>query len=636
MKGYIGKTLRVNLTTGLCHEEAIDPKTARRFVGGTGYGIEILFRELKAGVDPLGPDNKLVFATSPLTSNLVPGGGSIMVCFKSPLTGAWGESRCGGNFGPDLRKAGFDILILEGSSKKPVYLSIVDGTPSLKDAAFLQGKDVYEKTDILEKKLIHGSKKPSVMCIGQAGENLVAFASIMYRDRAAGRSGGGTVMGAKNILAIAVAGSRQAEHADAKEFMTASRTAMKTVRENEMRDGFNEFGTVGDMPDNDEEGDWPSKNWRSNNWGQGAELFEDFQKNNLVSSKQCYSGCPIGCGRVCEVKKGAYKTPKHEGAEYESISVFTAFLLNKDMDVAVHCDYLCNRWGIDTISTGALISFAMECHEHDIFTDDDLDGIDLTWGASDALPRMVQKIVFREGIGDILANGVRKAAEIIGKGSKKFAIHVKGLEGPAHDPRSGKLLGIAYGTANRGMCHIHPLEGMAYDRGKMDWGMMDHGVSDPEKYDRWDEMGKGTECALLQRGLILPDVLCTCKFMSYAGLNPDHWASMLSATTGWDMDADELIRVGERVHTLQRLFNMREGLRRQDDMLPKRVRSTPEFGTYKDNKDCVIENYDALLDEYYTACGWNLETGIPTPATIERLDLTRYMNKQNDFGLHPE
>lgn len=624
MKGYTGKILRANLTTGTCTTEAVHPATARKFVGGAGYGAEILYRELEAGVDPLGPDNKLVFATSPLTSNLVPGGGSIMVCFKSPLTGAWGESRCGGNFGPDMRKAGFDIVIIEGASDKPVYLSIADGEASLRDGSHLVGKDVYEKTDILEEELANGKKKPSVMCIGQGGENLVAFASIMYRDRAAGRNGGGTVMGAKKILAIAVAGKSKADHADTNEFMAASKKAMKTVREHEIRQGFNEFGTIGDMVGNDEDGDWPSKNWRSNSWGKAAELFDEFQDNNLVKSKQCYSGCPVGCGRVCEVKGGKFKTPVHEGGEYESISVFTSFLLNTDMDAAVHCDYLCNRWGVDTISSGAMISFAMECHEKGILTEDDLDGMDLSWGNSEILPVILEKIVFRQGIGDVLANGVRKAAEIIGKGSEKFAIHVKGLEGPAHDPRSGKLLGIAYGTANRGMCHIHPLEGMAYDRGKMEWGMKAHGVTDPETLDRWDEKGKGTNCAILQRGLILPDILCTCKFMSYTGLTPEHWVDMLSATTGWDMDAEELIKVGERVHTLQRMFNMREGLRRKDDMLPKRVLSVPEFGAYKDNEECVIHSYEALLDEYYKACGWDIETGIPTPEKLEELGLTQY------------
>jgi len=622
-KGYFGQILRVNLNLGICIPEAIDPDMARKFIGGAGYGAQLLFKELKPGVDPLGPENKMIFATSPLTENIVPGGGSIMICFKS-LNCTWGESRCGGNFGPDLRRAGFDILIIEGRSQNPVYLEVCNGKALLKDASALAGKNVYEKTDLIEAAMPTDAKRKSVMCIGQAGENMVSFSSIMYRDRAAGRNGGGAVMGSKNLLAVAVSGDGKVQHADAKAFMEAVKDAVKIIKHHEVREGLHEFGTVGDMPANDEDGDWPSKNWHSNSWGHGAELFDHFQEKNLIRPHQCYAGCPIGCGRICEVKEGPYKTPEHEGGEYETITVFTSFMLNEDMDIAVHCGYLCNKWGIDTISTGAIISFAMECFENGILSESDVEGMDLSWGNSAMLPVLIEKIVFRQGIGDLLANGVQKAAQKLGKGSQEFAIHVKGLEGPGHDPRSGKTLGIAYGTANRGMCHIHPLEGMAYDRGKMDWGMQAHGVRDPEQIDRWDERGKGRDCALLQRGLILPDILCTCKFMSYAGLDPEHWARLLSATTGWDMDADELVLVGERVHNVQRLFNIREGLRRKDDILPKRLLQVPEFGSYKNNKDCVIKDYNLLLDEYYQACGWDIDTGIPGRKKIEELGLDGY------------
>lgn len=618
--GYAGNILRADLTTGTCTFEPVDPKIARAFVGGAGYAAALMYKEVPAGIDPLGPENKLIFATSPLANNRVPGGGSIMICFKSPQTGVWGESRAGGNFGPDMRKAGADFIVCEGASQSPRYLLLVNGVASLEDASDLVGKDIYEKTDILENR----HPKSSVMVIGQGGENKVGFASIMYHDRAAGRCGGGAVMGSKNLLAVVVLGPAQPAVADKKAFSEATKEAMRTVRANPVCSGFNEFGTVGDMAGNDEDGDWPTKNWRSNNWGKGAELFDAFQSNNLVSSKQCYTGCPIGCGRVCQVKEGPYKTPVHEGAEYESVSTFTSYIMNEDMDIAIYCGYLCNRWGIDTISAGAMVAFAMECHEHGILTSDDANGLDLSWGNSAMVPELLKMIAFREGLGNILAEGVRKAAQIIGKGSEAFAIHVKGLEGAAHDPRSGKLLGVAYGTANRGMCHIHPLEGMAFDRGKMSWGMQNHGASDPEQCDRWDEEGKGTQCAILQRGLILPDILCTCKFMCYAGINPEHWASMLSAATGWDMDAKELILVGERSHNLQRLFNMREGLRRADDRLPKRVLSKPEFGAYQDTPECATEDFEALLDEYYTACGWDLTTGIPTNAKLESLGLPHF------------
>jgi aldehyde:ferredoxin oxidoreductase len=619
--GYMGQILRVDLSAGSCKIEAIDEIKARKFVGGVGYAAEILFNELKPGVDPLGPENKIIFATSPLSDNLVPGGGSVSICFKSPLSKTWGESRSGGNFGPDLRRAGFDMLIFEGKSEKPVYLEVLDGKASLKDASWLVGKNIYQKTDLIEEKMPPDRKHKSVMCIGPAGENLVSFASIMCRDRAAGRSGGGAVMGSKNILAIAVSGSSKVNHADPKAFMKAVKDAMQTVKSHEVRDWFNEYGTTGDLAGADESGDLPTKNWRANNWGSGTELFEHFQEKNLIRPNQCYSGCPIGCGRICQVKEGPYKTPEHEGGEYETVAAFTAFSLNKNMDAAVHCSYLCNKWGMDTITAGSMISFAMDCYQEGILTKEKADGMDLSWGNTSVLPPLLEKMAFRQGIGDILADGVREAAKKIGNGADKLAIHVKGLEGPAHDPRSGKTLGIAYGTANRGMCHIHPLEGMSYDKGKQDWGMLKYGVRDPEQIDQWDEKGKGKDCALLQRGLILPDILSTCKFMCYAGITPDHWASMLSATTGWDIDGQELIRVGERVINLQRMFNVRESLNRNDDMLPKRLLSMPEFGAFKDKKECIIKDYHEMLDEYYEACGWDIKTGVPTEDKLRELDL---------------
>lgn len=380
---------------------------------------------------------------------------------------------------------------------------------------------------------------------------------------------------------------------------------------------------MGDMPDNDEDGDWPTKNWRSNNWGKGSQLFDHFQEHNFVKSIGCYRGCPIRCGRVVRVKDGKYKTPEHEGGEYESISVFTAYIMNQDVDAAVYCDYLCNAYGIDTISCGALIAFAMECYEKGILSDSETGGLDLAWGNTEVIPILIKMISERQGIGSLLAEGVRNAANTLGKGAEKFAIHVKGLEGPAHDPRSGKALAVTYATAARGMCHIHPLEGMAYDRGKADWGLIKHGLQDPETCDRWDESGKGKAVKLLQDGLILPDIVGTCKFMMYAGVTTEHWSDMLNEITGWDTDANELILVGERVINLQRLFNMREGFTRKDDQLPERVRNLPEFGKYKNESACAVMDMDKMLDEYYESRGWNKSSGSPTSETLSFLSINK-------------
>ncbi len=617
--GYYGKQLRVSLNTGEIKTEEIDIEVLKKYIGGVGYGAHVLYDELEKGVDPLSPDNKIIFATSPLTANKIPGGGSIMVCFKSPLTQAWGESRSGGNFGPDLRKAGYDALIIEGASAEPVYLSINDQDASLQPASHLKDKTVNEKTALIRDAL--DDPKLSVLCIGPGGEKQVKFATLMVGHRAAGRCGGGAVMGSKNLLGIAVKGSCQAPVADPDKLKAAIKNAMGVIRASETADGFREHGTAGDIGGNDAGGDWPTKNWHANSWGKGEEIYDTFFKNNLVKNNGCYLGCPIACGRIADVKSGKFETPAHEGSEYESLSAFTAFVLNENVEAAVHSTYLCNEYGIDTITAGAVIAFAMECYENGILTKQDVSDLDLSWGNADVLPVLVKMMALREGIGDTLAEGVKKAAEIIGKGAEAHAIHIKGLEGPAHDPRSGKALAITYGTANRGMCHIQPLEGMAWDSGKMDWGLMKYGLPDPEKIDRWDEKGKGKAVKILQDGLVVPDILNTCKFFMYADITLEHLADIFAAATGWEVNAQDLITVGERVLNLQRMFNMREGLTREDDHLPERVAQQPASGFYENEPKCAISDFDSMLDEYYEARDWDLKTGIPSKEKLKQLGL---------------
>lgn len=617
--GYFGKQLRISLDTGETSMEEIDSEVLKKYLGGVGYGARVLYDEIEKGIDPLSPDNKIIFATSPLTANNIPGGGSIMLCFKSPLTHIWGESRCGGDFGPDLRRAGFDALIIEDRATEPVFLVINDDDVSLRPAGHLVGKKVTEKTALIRDEL--NDPKISVMCIGPAGEKLVKIATVMLAHRAAGRCGGGAVMGSKNLMGIAVKGSHQAKVADPEKMKTAIKNAMSIIRGNETAAGFKEHGTPGDMGPNDAAGDWPTKNWHSNSWGKGEELYDKFFEQHLVKNNGCYRGCPIACGRIADVKTGKFQTPAHEGSEYESLSAFTAFVLNENIEAAIHSTYLCNEYGIDTISAGALIAFAMECYENGILSKEDVAGMDLSWGNPDALPELVRMISFREGIGDLLAEGVKVASEKIGKGSEEFAIHGKGLEAPAHDPRSGKALAVTYGTASRGLCHIHPLEGMAYDSGKIDWGMTEHGIPDPISVERWDEKGKGQIVKVLQDGLVLPDILNTCKFFMYAGITLANLADLLSASTGWDIKARDLLEVGERVLNLQRLFNMREGLSRKDDILPERIKQKPAFGFYEKEHLCAIKDFEGMLEEYYEARKWDIETGMPSKEKLKELGL---------------
>ena len=619
--GYFGKQLRVSLDNKEVLKENIDASILRKYLGGVGYAARVLYDEIPKGIDPLLPENKLMFTTSPLTANRIPGGGSIMICFKSPLTNTWGESRCGGDFGPEFKKAGYDFLIIEGKSEEPVYLVINDDNIEFRSAIKLMGKTVSEKIKIIQKEL--SESKISVMCIGPAGGNLVKIATVMFEGRAAGRGGVGAVMGSKNLIGIAVKGSHKTPIAQPEKLAEEIKTCLKILRENDFAANLKKHGTTGDMGANDAAGDWPTKNWHSNSWGKAEQLYHQFFNKHLVKNHGCYTGCPIACGRISEVREGRFKTPVHEGSEYESLSAFTAFVFNENIEAAIQATHLCNEYGIDTISAGAIIAFAMECYEKGILKKEEVGNIDLSWGNPDALPELVRMISLREGIGDMLAEGVKIASERLGRGSEKYAIHGKGLETPAHDPRSGKVLGIAYGTANRGMCHIHPLEGMAYDLGKMDWGLIKYGVPDPNTIDRWDEKGKGKIVKILQDALILPDILNTCKFFMYGGISIDHLAELLSAVTGWNIDGQELLKIGERVINLQRLFNMREGFGRDDDLLPERMKQKPAFGFYKNEDRCAIKDYEGMLDEYYAARGWDIETGIPIKEKLLELELDK-------------
>jgi aldehyde:ferredoxin oxidoreductase len=562
--------------------------------------------------------------TSPLTKRLVPGGGSLEICFKSPLTGTWGEARVGGEFGFALQEAGYDFVIIEGKAEKPCYIAVENGKVEIKSAEHLLGNTSTEKISKIEEEL---GQNYSILTIGQAGENQVLYSSIMFNHRAAGRGGAGAVMGSKNLLAFAIKGNKDVEIADKEKFMAAVKNAHKKIRKNAGPEGWSEGGTTAGLESCDKAGDLPTKNWNSNYWGKGAKLYEYFKKNNLVDSKPCYKGCPLSCGRIAEVKEGKYKTPRHEGAEYESMAAFTAFILNENIDVAVYCDYLCNEYGLDTISTGAAIAFAMECYENNILSEEQIDNLDLTWGNEEILPVLVKKIANREGLGDLLASGVKRAAEKLGRGSEQFAVQVKGLEAPAHDPRSGKALAVSYGTGTRGSCHIHPVEAFNYDNNKRTFQLLDYGLLDPEKIDRWDEKGKGAPIKLLQDGCTLPDIMGTCKFMFYVGIGVTEYSEMLAGLTGWDIDGWDLLEIGERTINLQKLFNIREGFKREGDMIHPRMAERPKFGIYHDQEECIIKDYSAMLDEYYEARNWNKETSEPNFDKLKELGLEGYIKK---------
>jgi len=611
--------LKVNLSSNTTETERIEPELLKKFYGGVGYATKLLYEETESGLDPLSPKSKLILATGPLTHPMVPGGGSLELCFKSPLTNAWGESRVGSDFGFNMKQAGFDYLVVEGAADKPAMVLIDENGTRIVEAGELQGKKVSQKKKLVKKEV--SEEGYEIMTIGPAGENLVSFSTAMIGDRAAGRTGVGSVLGSKNLLAIAVRGTDDIPLFDENSLIESVREVNKRIRENPETSGWKKHGTTGDIPGCDELGDWPTKNWKSNSWGKGEEIYDHFSKNNLVTNEGCYTGCPVACGRRARVEGGKYETPEHGGAEYESISAFTSFVLNENVDAAVHSTYLCNEYGLDTISAGANIAFLMDCSDEGLIEQEQEKSLDLSWGNPEVLPRLVKQIALREGLGKLVADGVKRAAERIGDRAEELAIHGKGLEAPAHDPRAGKTLAVSYGTANRGMCHIHPVEAMAYDAGKVDFGLQKYGLPDPDDVPRWKEEGKGEMVKTLQDGGIVPDIVGTCKFFMYLGVSIDDYAEMLQSVTGWEVTGEDLLFAGEKVNNLQRLFNIREGFSPKDDQLPERIKSQPEFGNYKDEPDCAISDYQGMLNDYYRARGWEEDTGKPSVKKINELGI---------------
>lgn len=616
-KSYGAVRLDVDLGDGSISRKTLDGASLRPWIGGVGTACSILYDEQAQGLDPLAPEALLVIATGPLTDPAVPGGGSLEICGKSPQTGAWSESRLGTDAGIALRKAGVDIAVIRGRAARPSALVIDDDRIEIIDAAMLKGMTTSRREAVLASKLGEGFE---ILSIGEAGERLVPFAAVMCGHRAAGRCGMGAVMGSKNLLALAIRGRGALAKASPGRWASAIRKAQAKVRAHPTSAEFTRHGTMGGMPYSDASGDFPSRNWLSNSSGKGQQIFDSYYGRHFRKAVGCYRGCPVRCGRKVLVPDGPLETPLHDGGEYESVSAFTAFVDGTDVDAAIRASYLCNEYGLDTISCGAVIAFAMECGEKGLLEESLIDGLDLSWGNGSVLPRLVEAIARREGLGELLSLGVRAAAQRLGPDALEAAVHVKGLEGPAHDPRSGKLLALTYGTNNRGMCHIHPIEAKAFDCDKQSFGLTAYGLPDPETVHPWDEEGKGAIAARLQDYGTLFEMFATCKFYGYCGLELDDFAEMIGAATGWDVTASELLLAGERVNTLQRLFNLREGLTAADDRLPDRVRQVPSFGRYSGEERCAIADYERMLADYYEARGWD-EQGRPKEETLRRLGL---------------
>jgi aldehyde:ferredoxin oxidoreductase len=619
MFGGHGKILRVNLSESKVSQEEIPESLFDKFLTGAGLATHYLYHDVPKGADPLGPENELnelLLMPGALTGTTAPSTGRFNWVFKSPLTGIWGQSNSAGFWGVDFKKTGFDGIIFQGASPKPVYLVIEEDKAELRDADHLWGKSVSETTKLIKEEL---GEEFEVDCIGIAGENQVRYASIMNDlHRAAGRCGGGAVMGSKRLKAIAVRGTKPVKVANPEAFAEVAKKQFELLDQHMFKVTLETFGTNAVIDLINVRGGFPTRNWQTGVFPELEEInAQALSEKVLVEPFGCFA-CPLRCGRRSEIRKGKYKGAKGEGPEYESVGTLGGQCQVTDMEAITKAHYLCDDYGLDTISTGGTIAFAMECYEKGILTKSDTDGLELRFGDADIVIELVHKIAKREGFGDLLAEGTRRMSQKLGKGSEKFAMNVKGLELPAYDSRAVQITGLAYATANRGGDHV-----TAYIQGPTfldipflcipDSRIKDPLVADPEEVHVLVD---------LENVMSALDTLGACKFMGFC-VASEEWVELVAHCLGRKFTYDDLVKVGERAYNLARVFSVREGLTRADDTLPPRLLEEPLPEGMAEGK--VNENLPTMLDKYYELRGWDKATGKPTPEKLKELGLEEYI-----------
>ena len=607
----MGKILNVDLSKGTIQEEALDEQLCRDYVGGYGIGAKLLYERMPAGADPLGPDNMLGILTGPLTGTPAIIGSRFVAVAKSPNTGAWGDANCGGDFGPHMKFAGVDGVLFSGISPKPVYLVIDAGRFELRDASDLWGMNVTDLEDLLLER--HG-KGASIASIGTAGEKLSLTACIMNdKERAAGRSGLGAVMGSKKLKAIVVTGDLEVPMADPEGIRELRRAYLK--RAGGAYDGMHDEGTCGITSDSAQSGDSPVKNW-------GGSGLVDFPRarsdkiggpaNTSLPEYRRYGcwRCPIACGGRLRQDSGKFALVKNDGVghkpEYETLCMFGTNLLNDDLASIVRINEICNDYGLDTISVGATVGYALECYENGLLTLDQLDGIELTWGNAEAIVAMTIKIAERDGFGALLADGIKLACERLGGIGQEYAVHVGGEEVPAHDPKltpglaSTYILDATPGRHTQGGELLEPVE-------------LELDDVDPYAYSGAAE--NHTKLVNIMH-VVNAAGLCMFGYLSYpAQCIPDQ----LSAVTGWPFDMEEVYKTGKRIGTIRHAFNLREGHNPLTRNVPGRLVGEPPLK--EGNVKNITVDYKNLNREFLEFYGWDPHTTIPSEAALRELGM---------------
>ncbi len=612
MSEYYGNFAWVDLDVGAVEMRRVADDELRRFYGGGGLAAKLF-------VDG-GDDDAIVIANGLLTGYPVPTACKTSIVFRSPLTGIFGESSVGGKWGAQLKRTGIDGLVIRGRSATPVYLLVTDDAVEIRDATDLWGRGTYETHAKLKSALPEGAQ---IGVIGPAGENDVRFASMIFdgeNARAAGRTGVGAKFGAKKIKAVAVHGTKDVRPKHRRALRELASGLNGQLREKAA--GLVDFGTAGAVSRREVSGDLPIKNFALGNWETASQISgQSFVKHHFVRHHACFQ-CPIGCAKKIEIKTGPHAGLQTSQPEYETVAALGSNLLHGSLEGIALANRLCNDLGVDTMSAGVVLGFVFECVERGILTDAHvgLERAQPRWGDTDAICELIELIVDRRGFGDVLANGVKHAAKIVGGGSERFAIHAKGLEFPMHDPRALVSAGATYATGNRGASHN---EAPAY---YIEEGMKIDGF--PSDVDPHTPAGKGAMTARMQNFSAIFDALGLCKFIMAGGVGLEDMRRFVELTFGWEIDAEEMLEVGERIYTLKRLYNARHDSGDQRDTLPPRILEEPR-GT--GGAAGVLPDIKTMLRDLYQVRGWD-ERGRVTRATTEKLGLADYLPPREGVG----
>ncbi len=612
--GYLGKVLWVDLSAGKTWDEALPEKMYRDYIGGYGLAARIIYERQPAGVDALGPDNLLAFACGVLGATAAPGSSRWCVAGKSPLTGTWGDASCGGFFGAEMKNAGYDAIFVKGSAQKPVYVYVENGKAEIRDAGKVWGLDSNETEDALHAEV---GEKARIACIGQAGETKSLIDCVMHdKGRTAGRSGLGAVMGAKQLKAVVVRGTGKVPVGNSKKLNELKADFVKRLRENPTPQAttLRKWGTAGNVAPNLTLGSTAPKNWSLG----GRESFPevDLINGDNVTKYQtkryaCY-GCPIACGGVFKNEVGAYAVKEAHKPEYETLAAFGTLCLNSNVESIIKCNDICNRAGLDTISAGTCVAMAIECYENGLISKEQAGGLDLAWGNHAAIVALLEKIAKREGLGAIFADGVKVAAERIGKSADKYAVHIGGQEPGFHDSKLCPSRGTSYVADPTPGRHTTG-NASAPEFGR---GTSPHPALTLPKVERYQYAGKGELQTVWANYKQVTEASGLCLMPSGMGYMLDEY---ISATTGWDFTLDELLTTGERIQQLRHAFNVREGLKPADFVLPDRMVGKPPINVGPTAG--VTIDIDTLVGEFHDAMAWDRASGAIAKDRLAKLGL---------------